>query len=267
MPRREIRGTQKLVNTYSELKESLFRNYRFTGYSHRFYGTRLRFLHSLRMESVLRILHAFPGTVHRSNVVEIGCLDLFSLCLFCEAGYVPRTYAGVDIFWEDAEPYARENGARIRDRYRLEVSLHRDRAETFASLIKFDTVVMLETLEHVDDEGAAIRNAASLLREGGHLLLSVPVEFGILFGIREAARWLTSGRKSYSGKEFLLGLRGKTRDIPRETGDHKGYDYRRTVGRLKDQGFVCRRETLYPLSFPALAYGYVALYQFKRPVR
>ncbi|MGB3096758.1 MAG: class I SAM-dependent methyltransferase [Candidatus Deferrimicrobiaceae bacterium] len=253
------------MNTYSEHKGSLFRNYRFTGYTHRFYGNRLRFLHSLRMETVLRILHAFPEVVHRSNVVEIGCLDLFSLCLFCEAGYLPRTYAGVDIFWEDAEPYARENAARIRDRHRVEVNLVRDRAETFSSPAKFDTVVMLETLEHVDDEGGAIRNAASLLREGGHLLLSVPVEFGLLFGIRELARWATSGKTSYSVKEFLLGLRGKTRDIPRETGDHKGYDYRRTVETLKDQGFVCRREILYPLPISGLSYGYVGLYTLLRP--
>jgi 2-polyprenyl-3-methyl-5-hydroxy-6-metoxy-1,4-benzoquinol methylase len=253
------------VNTYSELKKSLFRNYRFTGYTHRFYGTRLRFLHSLRMRTVLKILHAFPEAVHRSNVVEIGCLDLFSLCLFCEAGYLPRTYAGVDIFWEDAEPYARENAVRIRDRHRLEVNLYRDRAETFASPTKFDTVVMLETLEHVDSEGAAIRNVVSLLREGGHLLLSVPVEFGLLFGIREVARRAASGRTTYSGKEFLLGLRGKTQDIPRETGDHKGYDYRRTDEILKDQGFVCRREILYPLPISGLSYGYVGLYALNRP--
>jgi len=253
------------VNTYSELKESLFRNYRFTGYTHRFYGSRLRFLHSLRMEAVLRILRAFPEVVHRSDVVEIGCLDLFSACLFCEAGYLPRAYTGVDVFWENAEPYARENASRIRDRYRVEVNLHRDRAETFSSLTRFNTVVMLETLEHVDDEGGAIRNAASLLGDGGHLLLSVPVEFGLLFGIRELARWAISGKTSYSGKEFLLGLRGKTQDIPRETGDHKGYDYRRTVETLKDKGFVCRREILYPLPIPILSYGYVGLYTLIRP--
>jgi SAM-dependent methyltransferase len=255
------------LSIYADRKKSLFRNYRFTGYTHRFYGNRLRFLHSLRMETVLRILHAFPEVVHRSNIVEIGCLDLFSLCLFCESGYLPRTYTGVDVFWEGAEPYARENAARIRDRHRVEVNLVRDRAETFAPATKFNTVVMLETLEHVDDERGAIRNAASLLGEGGHLLLSVPVEFGLLFGIRELARWATSGKTSYSGKEFLLGLRGKTQDSPRETGDHKGYDYRRTVETLKDQGFVCRREILYPLPIPGLSYGYVGLYTRTRPAQ
>lgn len=251
--------------TYAELKGELFRHYRFTGYTHRFYGTRLRFLHSLRMESILKILHAFPEVLHRRNVVEIGCLDLFSLCLFCEAGYPPESYAGVDVFWEDAEPFARENAARLRDRHRVKVSLHHERGETFTVSSRFDTVLMLETLEHVHDEGTTIRNAASLLTKGGHLLLSVPVEFGLLFGIREMARWAASGKTSYSRKEFLLGLRGKMRDIPRETGDHKGYDYRRTVETLLDAGFVCCRETLYPLPISGLSYGYIGLYTLSRP--
>lgn len=255
------------MGTYSKLKESLFREYRFTGYTHRFYETRLRFLHSLRVETLLKVLRAYPEVLLRRRVLEIGCMDLFSLCLFCEAGYPPEKYVGVDVFWEHSEPYARENAARIRNRFGVKVTLHRNRAETFGSPSRFDTILMLETLEHVDDEEGVIRNASCLLEEGGYLLLTVPVEFGLLFGLREVGRWMTTGKTSYSGQEFLLGLRGRSGEIPRKTGDHKGYDYRRTVDALGASGFVCRWESLYPLPFAYLSYGYVALYQRKHPVR
>lgn len=253
------------MKTYSSLKGTLFRKYRFTEYTHRFYGTRLRFLHSRRLETLLTLLHAYPDILRGRTILEVGCMDLFSLCLLCEAGYPPEQYVGVDVFWEDSEPYARENAERIRSRYGVEVDLHRTPAASFVSSTRFDTVLMLETLEHLPDEEGGIRSLSRLLGAGGYLLLSVPVEFGLLFGFREAGRWMTTGRTPYSVKEFLQALRGKTDTISREAGDHKGYDYRRTVGVLATRGYDCLWESLYPLPFARLAYGYVALFRFTPP--
>jgi SAM-dependent methyltransferase len=44
----------------------------------------------------------------------------------------------------------------------------------FSSSREYDLVLLLDVLEHIDDDLAALRSARSALREGGHLLLTVP---------------------------------------------------------------------------------------------
>lgn len=58
--------------------------------------------------------------------------------------------------------------------YQLDLSVT-DFEEQYASLLgKFDTVVALNVIEHIKDDGAAIRNCKKLLNENGRLVILVP---------------------------------------------------------------------------------------------
>jgi len=48
-------------------------------------------------------------------------------------------------------------------------------AETFGALEKFDSIVSLETIEHLPRPRALISNCAALLAEGGQVIASVPI--------------------------------------------------------------------------------------------
>ena len=98
------------------------------------------------------------------------------LDLACGVGYGSRLLAdsrpdvsvlGVDLS-ERAVDYARRRYAGERVDFRSGDALHFHDAEGF------DTIVSLETVEHVPDPGAMLGQLAGLLRPGGRLIASVP---------------------------------------------------------------------------------------------
>jgi SAM-dependent methyltransferase len=250
-----------------ELKSALFRNYSFTGYTRRLYDSPLRFVHAMRMGALLRMASRHPGALAGRRVLEVGCLDLFFLCLLCESGCRPAGYAGVDVFWEGAEPFARENAGRIAQRHPpLQPEIVRGAAESFSvpEPARYDTAILLETIEHVD-EAATLPRLAGWLHPGGHLLLSLPVEFGLLFGLREAARCLAARSTPWTAGEYLRAVAGRTGGVRRVPGDHKGYDYRDTLRSLEALGFAIIDEALYPAGIAMAGYGYVGLLRAPGP--
>ena len=74
---------------------------------------------------------------------------------------------GVDLS-EHAIAYARQHSARPRVEFRVADAL------AFEDPRGFDTIVSLETVEHVADPGRLIEKLAGLLRPGGLLISSVP---------------------------------------------------------------------------------------------
>jgi SAM-dependent methyltransferase len=94
----------------------------------------------------------------------------------CGVGYGTRLLAdrsgaialGVDLS-EDAIDYARTRYAGGQ------VEFYAKDALQFMDVFGFDTVVSLETIEHVPDPDALIAHLVSLLRPGGVLVASVPV--------------------------------------------------------------------------------------------
>jgi SAM-dependent methyltransferase len=76
---------------------------------------------------------------------------------------------GID-FSEDAIRLCRHRLAHLLDDKRLRFEC-KDLSEVDNT---FDVVFMMEVLEHIEDDGAALETVAGLLRRGGHLLLSVP---------------------------------------------------------------------------------------------
>jgi SAM-dependent methyltransferase len=74
---------------------------------------------------------------------------------------------GVDLS-EEAVAYARERYGAAHVEYRVGDAL------TFEDAVGFDTIVCLETVEHVEAPDALIARLAGLLRPGGVLVASVP---------------------------------------------------------------------------------------------
>lgn len=98
------------------------------------------------------------------------------LDLACGVGYGSRLLAdarsdvqvlGVDLS-ETAVGYARERYAGDRVSFRCGDGVR------FEDEQGFDTIVSLETVEHVPDPGALLQQLAGLLRPGGRLIASVP---------------------------------------------------------------------------------------------
>ncbi len=74
----------------------------------------------------------------------------------------------------------------------------------------FDLVCLLDVLEHVEDDAAALAAAAALVRPGGHLLLTVPA-YAWLFGAHDRShhhfRRYTAGRLASLARSCGLTVR------------------------------------------------------------
>ena len=74
--------------------------------------------------------------------------------------------------------YLRELGGRFSNKPQVRVASYKfplaesDRAELVAE--RLDTIVCLNVLEHIEDDKATLRDFASVLQPGGHLVLLVP---------------------------------------------------------------------------------------------
>lgn len=97
------------------------------------------------------------------RVLEVGCGTGYVLRMLhntCRRGLV----VGMDLF-ADGLVLARQRSAAPVVRARIE-------AAPFAT--PFDVIGLFDTLEHIDDEAAALSNLRRLLRSGGVLCLTVP---------------------------------------------------------------------------------------------
>jgi len=103
--------------------------------------------------------------VQRLNVLDIACGAGYGSAMLAQAG--AAHVDAVDIS-EQAIAYAREHYAgdtidfQVGDIY------------SFERAARYDLIVSFETIEHVDDYHAALRNLARLLRPGGRLIVSSP---------------------------------------------------------------------------------------------
>jgi len=107
----------------------------------------------------------------------------------------------------------------------------------------YDVIVCTEVLEHVIEVDSVLDHFDVLLRAGGHLVISVPVETGLPLIIKQTARRVAGwrglgdypGTSSYRFREFVAALTaGPRRQLNRPvhhhadgTGfhDHKGFNW------------------------------------------
>ena len=102
------------------------------------------------------------------RVLDCACGVGYGSALLAEAEEGPSQVLGVDID-PKAVAYAQEKFSAANLEYRQGDGCLFDDPE------QFDTIVSLETVEHVPDPIALLENFARLLKPGGHLIASVPV--------------------------------------------------------------------------------------------
>ncbi len=241
-------------------RKAVGRRYRLTSYTRRLYYSKTRSIHWHRMSLVLSLLRSRPEILTGRTILELGCSDLFFLALASECRLIPNEYTGIDVFWEDAEEPARTNACILRQRHPMALRLVNQTADLELPSQQFDTVVALETIEHVDSEAIVIEKVSRCVRPGGHFLISVPVEIGPVAVLKEAVRALLTRTSSYSFYELSSALFGKLDGVRRITGDHKGFDFRTTRNHLLQNSFLPISEQFYPGSKWPWAYGYIGLW-------
>jgi 2-polyprenyl-3-methyl-5-hydroxy-6-metoxy-1,4-benzoquinol methylase len=114
-----------------------------------------------RRRGLLRLLRSVP---HR-EVLDVGCGDGENL-LWLRSMLEPETrFVGVDLSTETVT----ENGTR-----RPFAEFHALDIQKAALDATFEAVVCTEVVEHLDDRPTALRNIASMVAPGGHLVLTCP---------------------------------------------------------------------------------------------
>ena len=107
------------------------------------------------------------GVDRSAAILEAGCGWGTNLTLLENAGY---TVTGLDISRRAMERLDRA------DRTFIEADLTQ---EPPPGAGKYDVVLALDVIEHIDDDGAAVGRLARLIRPGGFLILSVPALPGL----------------------------------------------------------------------------------------
>jgi SAM-dependent methyltransferase len=118
-------------------------------------------------EHVVRYLWA-AGAVAGKHVLDVGCGTGYGCALLASAGEAASCH-GIDLA-EDAVTNARE---RYGEQERLEFSRADAAALPFEDS-SVDVVTCFETIEHVADPAAVVREGARVLRAGGLFVVSSP---------------------------------------------------------------------------------------------
>ncbi|MFY4816574.1 class I SAM-dependent methyltransferase, partial [Haloarcula sp. AONF1] len=97
----------------------------------------------------------------------------------------------------------------------------------------FNSVFVLDVLEHVPDERSAIKEIARVTADRGTVVVSAPIEVGIPVLIREGYRFLDGDRRhTESLGELWNAFVGNP--IFETNEGHRGYDYRQTVSWMRE---------------------------------
>jgi SAM-dependent methyltransferase len=206
-----------------------------SGYHERIFrgGSALtRWAHNSRRDAVLELV---GGRVFRS-AVDVGCADGWLLRDLYDGGVI-ETGIGID-----NEPVMLDSG-RLRSSGYPGLSFAAP-GDVDPSRGDVDLVLCLETLEHVGDVDAVVRQITGLVAPGGTVVVSVPIEVGPALLVKQAGRWWANrvndyGYERYPWRELLRA--GVGWDAGGLTGmnsySHKGFDYREVrsmlTGRLQ----------------------------------
>jgi SAM-dependent methyltransferase len=189
--------------------------------------------HRRRFASSVRLASRFAG----KEILDYGCGDGTFLKLLMESGRRPARALGAELSPELVEDCRRRLGGVEGLDFVISSLLENGSYDG-----AFDGVVCMEVLEHVLQPDRLLDLFARMLRPGGELLLSVPVETGLPVVVKQAARrvagWRGSrdyaGTSSYTWRELSAAvLAGGSQHIRRpvygEPGaqwhDHKGFNW------------------------------------------
>lgn len=175
--------------------------------------------HNRRFEWLSQKIAALAGE-QEIRVLEVGCHEGRVL------NYVPkqvRRYVGLDAGWGGGLERAREC---FRERPEVTFIQSNHPRDVAALEERFDFVICMETLEHVEPSIVELYIKAFSEKLDGYLLITVPNEKGLALLLKATgARFLKVDRiYPYTAKEFFWGLMGRLDRVARS--EHKGFDYR-----------------------------------------
>lgn len=222
-------------------------------YSDRITEGALGFPHRKRLADLSEALHDY---VNR-NVLDVGCQDLYF-----DSNIIPyqKSLVGCDLGWDNAFHYANNN---IKKHAWNNVYLIKCIGE-YLPVQKnlFNLVLCCETLEHVTDENAVVKEINRVSSDDSIVVISAPIEFGILLLVKEFFRWMKNKRKDYSLKElFYASIICNLNKIENKK-QHKGYDYRNTIKILSPKFKLIKKiNTPFKWMPDILSYGVILIFK------
>ncbi len=233
----------------------------------------IRWSHRRRFEAAIAKSVGFGGC----RVLDIGCGDATYFLMLFETPDAPAEAVGAEIdprvVRSNRERFAAYPALSFID----QSDLHESRWKEY-----FDAVVCTEVFEHLCDPDGYLDLIRSVLRPGGRLVVSVPIETGLTIvlkqGVRRVAGWRRIGEYqytlSYSWGELVRSVfAGRGQHIPRVTHHtlegmpfhcHKGFNWRTLQDRIA-QRFILDRVSFSPVTWLPAALNSQAWFEAHKP--
>lgn len=204
--------------------------------------------HARRFATALTIARDFAG----KRILDFGSGDGTFLALAMMADAPPASAVGAELLDDVVEDCRARYAAESRMSFVRVTAL-----DTPEHAHTYDAVFCMEVLEHVVDWEPELARMARLLKPGGALIVSVPVETGIPVLVKQIVRAFAGWRRighypgttSYSWRELASAVfAGRTQHVRRPVfdlgsgpcHDHFGFNWRLLHERLKRQFDVTR---------------------------
>lgn len=198
--------------------------------------------HRRRFRMAIEFAHQFAGR----RIVDYGCGDGTFLALLARSDAVPAEAVGLEVHQGLIDDCRRRLGSLPGLSFCMAEEI--DRRE-YAG--RYDAVFCMEVLEHVVEVDQTIERFRRLLRPGGRLVVSVPVEIGGSLLVKQVARHAAGrlgvrdypGMPPYTWRELWAGIwaghtphmrRPMYKDADgRHHHDHMGFNWKALRDRLR----------------------------------
>ena len=152
----------------------------------------IRWSHQARFAKALELAADLKGR----RLLDFGCGDATFLALLAASANGPAEAVGAEIEAKVVE----SNRARFSDRTTLRFVLQSELTGP-AHVGYYDAVTCMEVFEHVENQDTYLDLFVRLLRPGGQVIVSVPVETGPAVVVKQAARQVAGwmGAPHYPG--------------------------------------------------------------------
>ena len=191
--------------------------------------------HRRRFEMGLQLI----GDVAGKQILDFGCGDATFLVLLTDQGRAPAEAVGAEIDPRTID----DNNQRLRDRPGLRFVLQKE-LDLATYDQRFDWVICMEVCEHLVKLDGVLDLFRRVLRPGGRLMVSVPVETGLPLLVKQASRriagWRGIGDYRFNARYSICELwksvgAGDSQHMERPVykhldgtpfHDHKGFNWR-----------------------------------------
>lgn len=196
-------------------------------YNVRLFSGGLRgWIHSARFRWLASVLRRYRHRPRR--VFELGCFDAKTLRYLPG---MPELYHGMDANWDGGLTSGRRMWGQLPNVCLSECTSPNHLPSPDLS---FDTVICMETFEHLPPQELDCYLDRLAALTDGLLLITVPNEIGSVF----LAKWimktaLYGNSYRYSFRELAALLFGRTEMV--ERNQHKGFDYRRLISAIGER--------------------------------